>query len=130
MIMNDTISDLLTRIRNGQMSQKKSVTAPYSKMKEAMCKVMQDEGYIDGYSIDDNKIRNIKVELKYYEGKRVIRNIERVSKPGLRTYQRSQDLKKVLGGQGISILSTSHGVMSDKECRSRKIGGEVLCQVW
>ncbi|MEC7192970.1 MAG: 30S ribosomal protein S8, partial [SAR324 cluster bacterium] len=92
---------------------------------------LKEEGFITGYEVmPSGAFRELIVQLKYYEGKRVIRNIERVSKPGLRTYQRSQDLKKVLGGQGISILSTSHGVMSDKECRSRKIGGEVLCQVW
>ena len=130
MSMNDTISDLLTRIRNGQMSQKKSVTAPYSKMKEAMCKVMQDEGYIDGYSIDDDKIRNIKVELKYYEGKPVISEIKRVSTPGRRVYSSISDLPRTYNGLGISILSTPRGVMSDNEARAAHVGGEVLCQVF
>jgi len=96
-----------------------------------MLDVLKEEGFITGYEVmPSGAFRELVVQLKYYEGKRIIRNIERISKPGLRTHRRSQDLKKVLGGQGISILSTSHGVMSDKECRSRKIGGEVLCQVW
>ena len=106
------------------------VFIPHSKIKFSICEVLLNEGFISALDVEGDMKKSIKVTLKYYEGKRVIRNIERVSKPGLRTYQRSQDLKKVLGGQGISILSTSHGVMSDKECRSRKIGGEVLCQVW
>ena len=129
MSMNDTISDLLTRIRNGQMSHKKSVTAPYSKMKEAMCKVMQDEGYINGYSIDDNKIRNIQVDLKYYEGKPVIDYIKRISRPGLRIYKSSSDIPLVKNGLDICIISTSQGLMTGKVAKEKNCGGEIICYI-
>ena len=131
MSMSDPIADLLTRIRNANQRMHAETRVPHSKIKQHILDVLKEEGFITGYEVmPSGAFRELVVQLKYYEGKRVIRNIERVSKPGLRTYQRSQDLKKVLGGQGISILSTSHGVMSDEECRLRKIGGEVLCQVW
>ena len=129
--MSDPIADLLTRIRNANQRMHAETRAPYSKIKQNVLDVLQSEGYISGYEVVPNgAFRDLVIYLKYYDGKRVIRKIERVSKPGLRTYQRAQDLKKVLNGQGISILTTSHGVLSDKECRSRNIGGEILCQVW
>ena len=129
MSMNDTISDLLTRIRNGQMSNKKTVSAPYSKMKESICKVMKDEGYIDGYSIDDGKIKNIVVELKYYEGKPVIDYIQRVSRPGLRIYKSSDNIPLVKNGLGICIISTSKGLMTGKTAKEKKCGGEIICYI-
>ena len=129
MSMNDTISDLLTRIRNGQMSNKKTISAPYSKMKESICKVMKDEGYIDGYSTDDGKIKNIVVELKYYEGKPVIDYIQRVSRPGLRIYKSSDNIPLVKNGLGICIISTSKGLMTGKTAKEKKCGGEIICYI-
>ncbi len=129
MSMNDTISDLLTRIRNGQMSHKKSVTAPYSKMKEAICKVMLEEGYINDYSIDEDNIKKIIVELKYYEGKPVIDYIKRVSRPGLRIYKSSDEIPLVKNGLGICIISTSKGLMTGKVAKEKKYGGEIICYI-
>ena len=121
MSMNDTISDLLTRIRNGQMSNKKTVSAPYSKMKESICKVMLDEGYINGYNTDDGKIKNIIVELKYFEGKPVIDYIQRVSRPGLRIYKSSDNIPLVKNGLGICIISTSKGLMTGKSAKEKNV---------
>ena len=127
--MNDTISDLLTRIRNGQMSNKKSISVPYSKMKESICKVMLDEGYIDGLSSDEGKIRTLTVELKYFEGKPVIDYIKRVSRPGLRIYKSSDDIPLVKNGLGICIISTSQGLMTGKSAKEKKCGGEIICYI-
>ena len=129
MSMNDTISDLLTRIRNGQMSNKKSISVPYSKMKESICKVMLDEGYIEGYSSDEGKIRTLNVELKYFEGKPVIDYIKRVSRPGLRIYKSSDDIPLVKNGLGICIISTSQGLMTGKSAKEKKCGGEIICYI-
>ena len=129
MSMNDTISDLLTRIRNGQMSNKKSISVPYSKMKESICKVMLDEGYIDGYSSDEGKIRTLVVELKYFEGKPVIDYIKRVSRPGLRIYKSSDEIPLVKNGLGICIISTSQGLMTGKSAKEKKCGGEIICYI-
>ena len=129
MSMNDTISDLLTRIRNGQMSNKKSISVPYSKMKESICKVMLDEGYIDGYSSDEGQIRTLVVELKYFEGKPVIDYIKRVSRPGLRIYKSSDEIPLVKNGLGICIISTSQGLMTGKTAKEKKCGGEIICYI-
>ena len=129
MSMNDTISDLLTRIRNGQMSNKKSISGPYSKMKESICKVMLDEGYIDGYSSDEGQIRTLVVELKYFEGKPVIDYIKRVSRPGLRIYKSSDQIPLVKNGLGICIISTSQGLMTGKSAKEKKCGGEIICYI-
>ena len=129
MSMNDTISDLLTRIRNGQMSNKTSISVPYSKMKESICKVMLDEGYIDGYSSDEGKIRTLVVELKYFEGKPVIDYIKRVSRPGLRIYKSSDEIPLVKNGLGICIISTSQGLMTGKTAKEKKCGGEIICYI-
>ena len=129
MSMNDTISDLLTRIRNGQMSNKKSISVPYSKMKESICKVMLDEGYIDGLSSDEGKIRTLTVELKYFEGKPVIDYIKRVSRPGLRIYKSSDDIPLVKNGLGICIISTSQGLMTGRSAKEKKCGGEIICYI-
>ena len=129
MSMNDTISDLLTRIRNGQMSNKTSISVPYSKMKESICKVMLDEGYIDGYSSDEGNIRTLVVELKYFEGKPVIDYIKRVSRPGLRIYKSSDEIPLVKNGLGICIISTSQGLMTGKVAKEKKCGGEIICYI-
>ena len=130
MSMTDPISDMLTRIRNGQKARKVSVTMPASKAKTAVAKVLKDEGYIVDYSTtaDGNKA-DLTVELKYFEGKPVIERIQRVSKPGLRIYRGQEDLPRVLGGLGVAIVSTSAGVMSDRQAREKGIGGEVLCVI-
>tara|TARA_B100000035_G_scaffold311896_1_gene322297 strand:+ start:9251 stop:9643 length:393 start_codon:yes stop_codon:yes gene_type:complete len=129
MSMNDTISDLLTRIRNGQMSNKKTVSAPYSKMKESICKVMHDEGYIDGFSTDDSKIKSLTIDLKYFEGKPVIDYIKRISRPGLRIYKSSDEIPLVKNGLGICIISTSQGLMTGKTAKEKKCGGEIICYI-
>jgi len=129
MSMNDTISDLLTRIRNGQMSNKEKVIVPYSKMKEALCKVMLEEGYIEGISLEENEYKNIIVDLKYYDGKPVIDFIQRISRPGLRIYKSSNEIPLVKNGLGICIVSTSHGLMTGKVAKEKKCGGEIICYI-
>jgi small subunit ribosomal protein S8 len=130
MSMTDPISDMLTRIRNGQKARKVSVRMPASKAKSAVAKVLKDEGYIADYSTtEDGQKGELTVELKYYEGKPVIENIKRISKPGLRIYRGKEELPKVLGGLGVAIVSTSAGVMSDRQAREQGIGGEVLCVI-
>ena len=130
MSMTDPIADMLTRIRNGQKARKVSVSMPASKAKEAIVHVLKDEGYITDYETSgEGAERTLSVELKYFEGTPVIERLQRVSKPGLRIYRGKDDLPKVLGGLGIVVVSTSAGVMSDREARERGIGGEVLCTV-
>lgn len=130
MSMTDPISDMLTRIRNAQKARKVSVTMPASQAKSAVAKVLKDEGYIADYSTtsEGNK-GELTVELKYFEGKPVIERIQRVSKPGLRIYRGKEGLPRVLGGLGVAIVSTSAGVMSDRQAREKGIGGEVLCVI-
>lgn len=131
MSMNDPISDLLTRVRNGQTAGKVEVTMPASKVKASIAKVLKDEGYIADFATSDlggNK-KALTIKLKYYEGRPVIARIDRVSKPGLRIFRRCDDLPRVLGGYGIAVVSTSHGVMSDRAARAGGHGGEVLCVV-
>jgi small subunit ribosomal protein S8 len=126
--MTDPIADMLTRIRNGQKARKVSVTMPSSTAKLAVAKVLKDEGYVTDFSeIADGAKKELTVELKYFEGKAVIEQVKRVSKPGLRIYRSMDDLPKVLGGLGVAIVSTSAGVMSDRQAREKGIGGEVLC---
>jgi small subunit ribosomal protein S8 len=130
MSMSDPIADMLTRIRNGQNARKVSVTMPSSREKVAVAGVLKDEGYITDYSTaEDGKKAALTVELKYFEGHPVIEHIERVSKPGLRVFRGKEDLPKVLGGLGVAVVSTSAGVMSDRQAREKGIGGEVLCIV-
>lgn len=130
MSMTDPIADMLTRIRNGQKARKVSVTMPSSSAKVAVARVLKDEGYITDFSIaEDAGKTELTVELKYFEGRPVIERIERVSKPGLRIYRGRQDLPKVLGGLGVAIVSTSAGVMSDRQAREQGVGGEVICVV-
>tara|TARA_B100000214_G_C23707402_1_gene508127 strand:- start:150 stop:542 length:393 start_codon:yes stop_codon:yes gene_type:complete len=130
--MSDPVADLLTRIRNGQQAKKESVTAPASNMRENVLGVLEREGYIRGFERYNVRtgIEEIKIELKYYDGEPVIREINRVSRPGCRVYSKIKDLPKVYNGLGIAILSTPQGVMSDAEAREANVGGEILCQVF
>lgn len=132
MSMSDPVADLLTRIRNGQMAMKSSVTSPASKLRENLLAALKREGYIRGFSRYNVRcgIDEIKIELKYFEGEPVIREINRVSRPGCRVFSKIKDLPSVYNGLGISILSTPRGVMSDAEARAANVGGEVLCQVF
>ena len=131
-VINDPIADMLTRIRNGLIARHDSVTMPASNMKKAIAKILLDEGYIKSVDyIDDGIQGQIKVTLKYMQGKEsVIKGLKRISKPGLRVYAASNDIPKVLGGLGIAIVSTSKGVMTDKEARNAGVGGEVLAYIW
>lgn len=130
MSMNDPISDFLTRIRNGQLSGKKQISSPSSKVKEAIAAVLKDEGYIADFAVTAaGSKKTITLTLKYFGGKPVIERIERVSKPSLRVYKGKEDLPKVLGGLGIAIVSTASGVVSDRKARAAGQGGEVLCIV-
>ena len=127
--MSDTIADLLTRIRNGQSAEKASVTMPFSKMKLSICKVLENEGYIDSTDVSGEVKKELTVLLKYYEGKPVIENIKRISKPSLRIFKPAKDVPNVRNGLGICIVSTSHGVMTDREAREKNYGGEIICIV-
>ncbi len=131
-VINDPIADMLTRIRNGLIARHDSVTMPASNMKKAIAKILLDEGYIKSVDyIDDGLQGQIKISLKYVQGKEsVIKGLKRISKPGLRIYAGSNEIPKVLGGLGIAIVSTSKGVMTDKEARNAGVGGEVLAYIW
>lgn len=131
-VINDPIADMLTRIRNGLIARHDSVTMPASNMKKAIAKILLDEGYIKSVDyIDDGLQGQIKIALKYVQGKEsVIKGLKRISKPGLRVYARNNEIPKVLGGLGIAIVSTSKGVMTDKEARNAGVGGEVLAYIW
>jgi small subunit ribosomal protein S8 len=130
MSMSDPIADMLTRIRNAQQSEKVDVTMPSSKVKVAIAKVLKDEGYIEGFDVRSIEGKSeLNVGLKYYAGKPVIEKLERVSRPGLRIYRGREDIKPVMNGLGVAIVSTSKGVMTDRKARATGIGGEVLCIV-
>ena len=130
MSMTDPIADFLTRIRNGQSSGKPEVNVPASKVTLAIAKVLKDEGYIEGFTATELDGKpSIAVTLKYYQGRPVIDRIERVSKPGLRVYKGKDELPSILGGLGVAIVSTSQGVMTDRQARAAGHGGEVLCIV-
>lgn len=132
MQITDPIADMLTRIRNASSAKHESVEIPASNMKKEIARILADEGYIKSYEvIDDEKQGTIKVALKYGAGKvQAIRGVQRISKPGLRVYVGYEDMPKVMNGLGVAIVSTSNGVMTDKEARKAKIGGEVLAFVW
>lgn len=132
MSMNDPLGDMLTRIRNAQMRGKSTVKTPASKLRAWVLDVLQDEGYIRGYerSTDERGLPQIEISLKYYEGTPVIRELKRVSKPGRRVYMSVKEIPSVRQGLGVSIVSTSKGVMSDASARSANVGGEVLCTVF
>ena len=129
MSMQDPISDMLTRIRNGQMAKKSQVVMPASKIKAAIATVLADEGYVSSFRVVSGAKPELVVDLKYYQGKAVISKLERVSRPGLRVYKHKGGLPKVLGGLGVAIVSTSVGVMTDRAARAAGVGGEVLCLV-
>jgi len=130
MSMSDPISDMLTRIRNAQKSEKQSVAMPASKLKASIAKVLKDEGYIEDFAVRPNDGRpELEISLKYYAGRPVIEKIERISRPGLRVYKPSKEVPKVMNGLGIAIASTSRGVMTDRKARGMGVGGEVLCIV-
>lgn len=130
MSMQDPLADMLTRIRNGQQAAKADVTMPSSKLKVSVAQVLENEGYISGYSVAEGAKPELTVELKYFEGKPVIAELDRVSRPGLRNYAGKDGLPTVRGGLGVAIVSTSKGVMSDRAARAQGIGGEVLCTVF
>lgn len=126
----DPISDMLTRIRNASMVRKTEVRVPYSNIKFAIAKILKEEGYVGTIEKVDVNHGEIKIGLRYEAGASTIRNITRISKPGRRAYAGYEDLPRVLSGHGIAIVSTSRGVMTNKEARKRKLGGEVLCEVF
>ncbi len=132
MSMTDPIADMLTRIRNGQQAHKTAVVSPFSSMRMRVLDVLESEGYIRGYTRSEfvGGKAELEIQLKYYEGDPVISNISRVSTPGRRVYRSVQELPRVRNGLGITIVSTSKGVMSDAEARAENVGGEVLCQVF
>ena len=133
-MLTDPIADMLTRIRNANVAMRDEVMMPASKLKESLATVLQKEGYIEGFSIAPNEGRpgsTMTITMKYSpERERVISGVKRVSKPGLRVYSKADGVPRVLGGLGVAVLSTSQGLMSDREARRRRMGGEVLCYVW
>lgn len=130
MSMSDPISDMLTRIRNAQQAEKNMVSMPSSKIKAAIAKVLQDEGYIEGFKVVENDGKPLlEIGLKYYADRPVIETIQRISRPGLRVYKGSEEIPRVMNGLGIAIVSTSKGLMTDRKARANGIGGEVLCIV-
>ena len=134
MTMTDPIADLLTRVRNANVAMHDTVPMPSSKLKESLASLLKREGYIEDFSVRDNPDRPgkiLEIHMKYAADRtRTISGLKRVSKPGLRVYSRSDSLPRVLGGLGVAVLSTSQGLMTDREARQRKVGGEVLCYVW
>ncbi|MEH6552175.1 MAG: 30S ribosomal protein S8 [Pseudomonadales bacterium] len=131
MSMQDPLADMLTRIRNAQMAQMKTVSMPSSKLKLAVAAVLKDEGYINGVAVDENDGKpEMNIDLKYFEGRAVIEEIKRASRPGLRHYAAKGDLPSVRAGLGVAIVSTSQGVMTDRAARAAGVGGEVLCTVF
>ena len=131
-MMTDPIADMLTRIRNAVRVERPNVDMPLSKVKRGVAEVLKREGYIwDWQEVEEKPVNQLRIELKYGpNGERVIQKIRRVSKPGCRVYSKARDLKPVLNGLGIRILSTSRGLVSDREARQRKLGGEILCEIW
>ncbi|MGE4415959.1 MAG: 30S ribosomal protein S8 [Marinobacterium sp.] len=130
MSMQDTLADMFTRIRNGHMAEKAHVAMPSSKQKIAVANLLKDEGYITDFSVEGDVKPVLSIELKYFEGKPVIEEIKRVSRPSLRIYKSASELPKVADGLGIAIVSTSKGVMTDRAARKAGIGGEVICTVF
>ncbi|MDP9072136.1 MAG: 30S ribosomal protein S8 [Actinomycetota bacterium] len=134
MTMTDPIADMLTRLRNANTAMHDTVKMPSSKLKEALAAILEKEGYIDGFSVHDDAARPgrvLEVRMKYSpERARTISGLRRISKPGLRVYSKADRLPRVLGGLGVAVLSTSQGLMTDREARQRRMGGEILCYVW
>ena len=131
MSMQDPIADMLARIRNGQMAEKTAVAMPSSKTKVAIANVLKQEGYVSAVTVSENAGKSeLSIELKYFDGRPVIEEIHRESRPGLRSYAGKDDLPKVRGGLGVAIVSTNKGLMTDKQARSQGLGGEVMCTVF
>ena len=130
MSMQDTLADMCTRIRNAQMATKETVTMPSSKLKIEVARVLKEEGYIHDFAVSDSAKPELTVTLRYFEGKPVIEHLQRVSKPSLRQYKGKGELPKVADGLGIAIVTTSHGVMTDRAARKAGVGGEVICTVF
>ncbi len=129
MSLQDPIADMLTRVRNAQKAKKVSVEMPASKQKANIAAVLKDEGYISGFNVSDDSLRKLIIELKYYQGKPVIEKMRRISRPGLRIFKSKDDLPTINGGLGIAIISTSKGLMTDRQARAAGHGGEVICSV-
>jgi small subunit ribosomal protein S8 len=131
-MQSDPIADMLTRIRNANIALHPETTMPSSKLKEEIARILSEEGYIDGYKVDDARVgKKLTVKLRYgADRQRVLGGIVRISKPGRRVYKGSTDVRRVRGGLGVAIVSTSNGIMTDREARRRKVGGEILCEVW
>ena len=131
MTINDPIAYALTRIRNAKIVKHESVSMPASNLKEELIKVLQKEGYVEGYTVEEKDgFKFINVTLKYLNGQSVITGLQRVSKPGLRVYSKAKNMPRVFDGMGIAVISTSKGLMTEKAARANKLGGEVLCYVW
>jgi len=130
MTMQDPIADMLTRIRNAQQANHPVVSMPSSRLKVAICEVLKREGYIEAFSVSTDSKPSLNIDLRYYRGRPVIEELHRVSRPGLRAYRAKGRLPKVMGGLGVSIVSTNKGVMTDREAHAQGVGGEVLCTVF
>lgn len=131
MNLTDPIADMLTRIRNANSASHEKVDIPYSKIKEQLANIMKEEGYILNYKvISEGNKKTIRVYLKYVGKERVIKGLKRISKPGRRVYTSVEDMPRVLGGLGVVMVSTSKGVITDRECRKQKAGGEIICYIW
>ena len=131
MSWSDPIADMLTRVRNALAAEHDVVQMPHSRMKEAIARILKREGFIRDYAVEGTPRRELKLYLKYVgEGESVVRGLRRESRPGLRRYVQAADVPRVLGGQGVAVLSTSSGVMTDAEARRQHVGGEVLCSIW
>ncbi len=128
--MHDPISDLLTRIRNAGMAKHPTLTMPHSKMKESIAQILKREGYLSDVGVEGGPIKTLKIALKYQDRKPVIVGLRQISTPGLRRYVQSTEIPRVLGGMGVSIVSTSQGVMTGTEARKQNLGGELVCYVW
>ena len=129
-IMSDPISDMLTRIRNASRALLPAIELPHSRMKESLANILKKEGYVAEVSVDGKTIKKLKIQLKYQGKKNVIEGLKRVSKPGLRKYVGSTEIPRVLGGLGISIVSTPEGVMTGTQAKKKNLGGELLCYIW
>ena len=128
--MSDPISDMLTRIRNASRALLPAVELPHSRMKESLAHILKKEGYVAEVSVDGRTIKKLKIQLKYQGKKNVIEGLKRVSKPGLRKYVGATEIPRVLGGLGVSIVSTSEGVMTGTQAKKKNLGGELLCYIW
>ena len=134
MSMTDPVADMLTRIRNANLVFHEEAAMPSSKLKESLARILKEEGYIEDFAVEDahdRPGRTLRIRLKYTsDRKRTITGLKRVSKPGLRVYTKAESIPRVLGGLGIAILSTNQGLLTDREARARRVGGEIICQVW